>query len=129
LDTKKSKLADHALVFVFRPNMVPWIQPYAVFALKKATSREDLYRLILKALVLLEEHGAIVESIVYDGVATNKKMWSLAGVYGHTDDREAILNNIMKHPTTQEMIYFMGDAPHLIKCIRNHILNKQQMSK
>ena len=123
LDTEESKLADHALVFVFRPYMASWIQPFAVFASKNATSGEDLYRLVLKALVLLEEHGAIVKSIVCDGAATNKKMWSLAGVYGHTDDHKAVLNNVMMHPSTQEIIYFMGDAPHLIKCIRNHILN------
>ncbi|XP_045023251.1 uncharacterized protein LOC123467367, partial [Daphnia magna] len=105
------------------PYMASWIQPFAVFASKNSTSGEDLYRLVLKALVLLEEHGAIVKSIVCDGAATNKKMWSLAGVYGHTDDHKAILNNVMLHPTNQEKIYVMGDAPHLIKCIRNHILN------
>ena len=123
LDTEESKLADHALVFVFRPYMASWIQPFAVFASKNSTSGDDLHRLVLKALVLLEEHGAIVKSIVCDGAATNKKMWSLAGVYGHTDDHKAILNNVMLHPTNQEKIFVMGDAPHLIKCIRNHILN------
>ncbi|KAI9560466.1 hypothetical protein GHT06_014488 [Daphnia sinensis] len=106
------------------PYMAPWIQPFAVFASKHVTSGEDLYRLVLKALMLLEEHGAIVKSIVCDCADTNKIIWSLAGVYCHTDDCKAILNNIMKFPTTQEMIYFMGNAPHLIKCIRNDILNK-----
>jgi hypothetical protein len=103
--------------------MASWIQPFAVFASKNSTSGEALYRLVLKALVLLEEHGAIVKSIVCNGAATNKNMWSLAGVYGHTDDHKAILNNVMLHPTNQEKIYVMGDAPPLIKCIRNHILN------
>ncbi|EFX65674.1 hypothetical protein DAPPUDRAFT_264319 [Daphnia pulex] len=53
-------LADHALVLVFRPYKARWIQPIAVFAAKNAASGSQLYKIALKAMILLEEANARV---------------------------------------------------------------------
>ncbi|KAH9378424.1 hypothetical protein HPB48_018102 [Haemaphysalis longicornis] len=49
-------------------------QPIAVFASKRPTKGRILAQLILKAICLLEEAGAFVDMILYDGASTNRLM-------------------------------------------------------
>lgn len=103
---------------MFRPLLDNWVQPIAVYASKSAASAEDLQRLLAKALVLLEDHGARVLSVVCDGCTSNKKLWSLLGVKA---DESGVTNHIL-HPTVpDDKVFFMLDPPHAYKCIRNHI--------
>ncbi|KZS06543.1 Uncharacterized protein APZ42_029972 [Daphnia magna] len=37
------------------------------------------------------------------------------------------MKNSIKHPTADTDIYFLRDAPHLFKCIRNHIFNHKDV--
>jgi hypothetical protein len=50
-------LGDHVLVFMFRPYKAKCVQPFACFASKEATSGSILFELILKAIVILHNHG------------------------------------------------------------------------
>jgi hypothetical protein len=114
------KLANHALVFMFRPYQANWVQPFAVFGSAGAASGENIYRLLLKALIILKQNGATVTSVVCDGAQPNKTAWKKAGI-GCTSD-EVI--NKMVHPTDPEnMVHFLLDPPHAFKCIRNQIHN------
>lgn len=76
------QLADHALLFVFRPYLASWIQPFAVYATKGAAPGESLHELLCKAIVALRSHGAIVKSVVCDGSQSNKRVMALFGVIG-----------------------------------------------
>lgn len=67
-------LADHALVFMVRPLMKKWVQPFGVFASVGATSGDALYKLVLAAIIRLEFKGARVLVAVSDGAATNKEV-------------------------------------------------------
>nr|CAH0101995.1 unnamed protein product [Daphnia galeata] len=53
--TEIPDLADHALVLIFRQYKASWIQPIAVFASKNAASGAQLQKIVLKAMILLEE--------------------------------------------------------------------------
>lgn len=53
-------LADHALVFMFRPLKGNWVQPFGAFASVSAASGEQLWKLVVAALIRLEECGARV---------------------------------------------------------------------
>ena len=46
---KEGKVADHGLVFMFRPLLDSWVQP--IYASASAASGEDLQRLLIKALI------------------------------------------------------------------------------
>jgi hypothetical protein len=79
-------LADHALVLVFRPYKARWIQPIAVFAAKNAASGSQLYKIALKAMILLEEANAPVLTTLCDGSQSNNAMWNLCGISGSNTD-------------------------------------------
>jgi hypothetical protein len=61
------QLANHCLVFIFRPYHASWVQPIAIFATKGAASGHIISRLLLKAIVALETFGARVTSVTCDG--------------------------------------------------------------
>lgn len=44
LSEQKDQLADHALVYIFRPYRFSWIQPVAVFGTHGAASGELIFR-------------------------------------------------------------------------------------
>lgn len=84
-DKHHGKLADHALVFIFRPYRFGWIQPFACFATKGACPADLLYELMARAITALELHGAVVKSVVCDGAQSNKAVMQMCGVEGRCD--------------------------------------------
>ena len=123
IDAKtETDIADHVLVFMFRPYRAKWVQPFACFASKGAATGSVLFELITKAIVALFNHCAIVKGVVSVGAQTNKKAYSLFGIDGtHKKPREC-QKFFIQHPLApDEKIYFFIDVPHLIKCVRNHV--------
>lgn len=123
------QMADHALVFIFRPYRSSWIQPIAVFAIKGAAPGHVISRLATKAIVALEAVSARVTSVTCDGAQTNKTAWADFGIRGSPDEDGNISCSI-EHPTSTELgekIWFLQDVPHLFKCVRNFIFTRQRM--
>lgn len=126
-------LADHALVLMVRNLMGPkWELPIAVFPAKNAVKGSDLPKLFTKAMIALEDIGARVIACVCDGSQTNVTFWNQLGVFGRSNDlkgkRKKVFCNKVRHPSQDETpIWFLRDAPHLMKCIRNHILNHRNV--
>lgn len=114
-------LADHALVLIFRPYKVRWIQPTAVFSAKNAATGSQLYKIALKAMILLEEANAWVQTTVCNGSQPNNVWWALFGI-SNSDTSQ--LNHSIMHPTSGSLVFFLRDVPHIFKCIRNHILSQ-----
>jgi hypothetical protein len=122
IEEHTTQLADHALLFCFRPFMSNWIQPIGCFATRGAASGKILQQLIIQATTALHGHEAIVKALVFDGAQTNKQAMMLLGVHGKLDETA---QNFFIHPLIdEEKIFVFVDPPHLIKCIRNHIVNK-----
>lgn len=116
-DQKKAESVNEKanidLVFMFQPFADNYIQPIAVFASRGPVKRVELAKLITKALILLENIGAVVHGIVSDAVETNRKMWSEFGVCGKLDN----FKNCFTFPVIPERnIFVFSDTPHLIKC-------------
>ena len=116
-------LADHALVFMFRPLLAPWVQPFGVIASKGAVSGFNLSKLIRTAIVALENAGARVVSVVCDGASTNKAMWRLLGLNG--ENNEKFQNSIPNPFDPTRKIRFFWDPPHAFKCVRNQLFNQK----
>ena len=110
---------DHALVFLFRPHLNGWVQTIGCFCSAGTTPAVVLSKLILEAVILLENSGAQVDGLVCDGASTNRKAWKLLGFCGKMD----AVSNKMPNPCDESRhIYFVCDAPHLLKTIRNNLL-------
>ncbi len=127
----RDQLADHCLVFIFRPYRSAWVQPIAVFATKGAAPGHIISRLLVKAIVALESFGARVTSVTCDGAQTNKSAWADCGITG-TPDKNGKISCSMKHPTAMEpdqLIWFFQDVPHLFKCVRNFIFTRRKLVK
>lgn len=62
-------VADHALLLIFRPYKLPWIQPIASFATKGVASGEVIHGITIKAITSLYTRGAIVKNAICYGHA------------------------------------------------------------
>ena len=96
-DKHCGQLADHAMVFIFRPYRFGWIQPFACFATKGACPADLLYELMARAITALELHDAIVSSVVCDGAQSNKSVMQMCGVDGRFDK---LVNTFVNRPNS-----------------------------
>ena len=116
-DNNLNALADHALVFIFQPYRKAWAQPIARFATKGAASGTTLHELIIKSICCLYNAKAIVRSMVGDGCQSNKALMGLLGIDGGKNGEHSIV-----HPMNPLInVFYFVDAPHLVKCVQNHI--------
>ncbi|KAE8744170.1 hypothetical protein FOCC_FOCC009178 [Frankliniella occidentalis] len=116
LSKKKNKrdrnLGDHALVITFQPFQGNWVQNIACFLTRGAANDEQLTKLVLEAVLLMEDSDFFVDGVVTDGASWNRGMWKRFGV---TED-----NVSAEHPCDEERrLHFLSDYPHLLKCMRN----------
>jgi hypothetical protein len=112
--------ANHALVFMFSSVADQFCQPIAIYA-AGPTKGTCIAQLIIAVIRKLEKHGAIIDAVVCDGATTNRKMWNEFGISGKIDTP---VNKITHPSDDNRFLYFFSDAPHLIKCLRNRLLDK-----
>lgn len=81
-------------------------------------------KIILKAILLLENATVQVIGITIDGASTNRTLWSELGVSGKLEN----LNNSFKNPFDfNRNVFVFSDSPHLIKTIRNRLFNNKTL--
>ena len=80
-----TEMADHALVLMFQPLYEEYSQPIAVFASRVPTHGNELAKIVVQAIVLLENAGAKIHAVVSDGGGPNRKMWNTMGCSGRMD--------------------------------------------
>ncbi|KAH8008928.1 hypothetical protein HPB51_007593 [Rhipicephalus microplus] len=111
--------ADHTSVLMFVPLFHSWVQPIASFATRHAAPGRVLARLVLEAILQLYKHNATVVAVISDGASTNKAMWSCFGIKGKLHEPK----HRVDHPCVpDQQLYFLCDVPHIINCIRNHLM-------
>lgn len=124
------KFADHALVFMLKGILKPWKQPVAYYFSENGIKSTQL-AVILKTLIRkLRATGFDIVATVSDQMSTN----IAANSYLKRETAEfCIKNNI---PNTffgylidgKEVIY-LYDVPHLLKGIRNNLVNNNLLFK
>ena len=100
--TEKDDLADHVLVFGFSSIMEDYFQPVGCFAVKGATNGVTLSKLVLQAIILLEQVGAKITGIICDGAKPNRRMWKELGVCGKLGS----MRNYFQNPYDDERKVF-----------------------
>lgn len=82
----------------------------------------DLTKLVIKAIMLLEESGAEVMGLTTDGASFNRTMWSQLGINGKMGQLNNYFLNLFDN---HRKVFVFSDAPHLIKTIRNRLHDKK----
>ena len=87
-----TETANKGLVFMYQPLGNTYkAQPISFFAIKNCTGAE-LTRLIMKAIILLEQCDLKIHGVISDGGGPNRRFWSEVGVSGKmTDTKTPIL--------------------------------------
>lgn len=115
---------DHALVFLFQPHLGGWVQTIGSFCSAGTTPTAILAKLILEAIILLENCGAFVDGLVSDGASTNRA--ALAS-FGFCGELGKVQNKMVNPCDDQRSIYFFCDTPHLLKTMRNNLLKAREL--
>jgi len=63
--------------------------------------------------------GVKIDGIVSDDASTNRKLWVELGISGSMD--------CVQNLDDSRQIFMFLDAPHLIKNVRNRLLNKKSL--
>ena len=126
LTTKcQDKEGDHALVFLFKPFLGGWMQTIGSFCSAGTTPSDVLVKLILEAIILLENCGARVDGVVCDGASTNRKALSALGFSGKMG---SVCNKMVNPCSESRQIFFFSDAPHLWKTVHNNLMSSKQFA-
>lgn len=113
-----TKRGDHALVVMFQPFRGHWVQAIGAFLGAGAVNGKILEKIILEAIILLENSGYFVDFITTDGATWNRSMWNLFGVSEFATS--------CKHPVDPiRRLRFGSDFPHTIKCLWHRIITKK----
>ena len=124
INTNVKEQADHGLVLLLQPLAADFDQPFAVFSSKGPTNGLTLARILIEAIVMLEQAGARIHGIVSDGASPNRKFWSEMGCSGKREN----LKNWFCHPTEPDRkVFLFLDTPHLIKTVRNRFFSKGEL--
>ena len=107
------QIANNALVFMVKGIAKKWKQPIAYFLSKNAASAEQLQTLISVAIEKLNSIGLHVRVIISDQGPTNQQMFKFFNVTPEKPYTEISGNRI----------FFLFDSPHLLKSIRNNLIN------
>ena len=113
IDSPKDKPASSATVFMARGLIGQWKQPFGYALTSSAIKHADLKVLLMEAIKTLKGVGLKVKAVVCDQGPNNQMVLKTLGVtpeqpfFHHEDDKITVL----------------FDPPHLIKSIRNNLIN------
>jgi len=93
------------------------VQALACFLTKGNASSDVLIKIVIEAIVKLENSGLKVDGVTMDGAAWNRQLWAKFGI----DENNVSCN----HPCDDTRQLYFSDFPHLLKCSRNCATTKK----
>ncbi|CAK1602845.1 unnamed protein product [Parnassius mnemosyne] len=123
--SKQIKLADHALVFMIRGIQKNYKQPVAYTFSSGSTSTAELATLIKEVIRKLHGVGLRVLATVCDQGTNNVS--SINSLIKETKGKYFLKNEELYRDTFEvddKEVISLYDLPHLIKGIRNNLINK-----
>ena len=120
-------IASHVLAFLLRSVVNPFKFSLANFATRNATASQ-IFPLFWKAVAICETQCAIkVVAATCDGASANRKFFRMHFGLTHADelnaDTDVVYRTINFFSEDKRYIYFISDAPHLLKTARNSVNN------
>lgn len=119
------KFADHALVFMLRGIAKKWKQPYAYYYSTSTIQTVDLVSYMKDVVRSVNKTGLKIVATVCDQGGTNRAAISylMSETCKNYTERNMEKTNLGFEIDGQEIIPIF-DPPHLLKCIRNNLFNK-----
>ena len=109
---ESDKVANHALVFMARGLFDRWKQPLAYFFAHNSSPAAKMHELVTQCIQRLRLVGFTVVCVICDQGATNRQMFDIFGVSV----------DVPYVDVGGELVHFMYDPPHLVKCLRNNFM-------
>ena len=121
---KPNTLASHVLVFLLRSIVNRFKFSLANFATTSATSIH-MFILVWKAISICEMNNIKILGLTCDGASANRKMIKMHSHMTKNNDksRDVIYRVANICSMDKRFLYFISDAPHLVKTLRNCLLN------
>lgn len=116
LESDNMDLATEVLVLMVVCHTEGWKLPIAYFFIKTLNAKEKA-NIINEALIRLHEVGIDITSVTCDGPATHFSMFEILGCDW---SNKYSMKTYFKHPRTNEKVYAIFDACHMLKLIRNN---------
>ncbi|KAH8029140.1 hypothetical protein HPB51_023545 [Rhipicephalus microplus] len=118
-EEQKQLPCDHGLVVMFVPLIGSWSQILGTLATCTNIKRELLAKIVLEATILAGKAGLFLNYVTSDAATWNRNMWRMMGVKANS--KEVIAKRV--NPSDDKgSLYFLLDFPHLVKNIRNRLL-------
>lgn len=114
---RKPEMAKYVLVFMVRGLFCQYKYILTYYASAKGISGQNLVNLINDNIKLLDTIGFQIQATVCDQGSNNRKAYTLLGVTDETP--------YFKLGGEERKIYATFDTPHLIKSIRNNLMQSQ----
>lgn len=112
-------VAKNAIVFMINGLNKPISLPFAHHFIN-TLNKEEKAELLESVIAAISETNAIILNITCDGLPTNFAMFELLGAsFKLNDIRPYIMN-----PVTDKKIYTMLDPCHMLKLVRNCLMNR-----
>lgn len=120
IEESKSTICDHGLVLLFQPFIGDWVQIIGTFATHSNVKGNMLAKLLVDAIIYIEEAGLLVDAVTGDAASWNRAMWREFGV---GVSKTGSITCKVNHPCDDtRSLHFISDFPHLLKCLRNAFL-------
>lgn len=122
---RTSTIADHALVFMVRGIKNNWKMPLSFTFCASQTTTALLINLIKSHVQLLKEVGLTLVNTVCDQGSSNvAAINQLEEQYRRFKAKKGLANDSTQIMLSGMKIIPIFDPPHLLKCLRNNLLNK-----
>lgn len=114
---REALIGKQICVFMLRGLYTNWKYVLNYFVSDTAIDGDDIHKIIKKNVIICKRMGIRVRAVCGDQGSNNRKAYRLFGV-SYTKPY-AIIDG--------EKVFFMYDVPHLIKSVRNNLLNHKSI--
>ena len=117
--------ASHAMVFMLAGISTRWKQTVAYYFTGNSVYGSALKPIITNIVRLASEVGLRIVTVTSDMGACNQSMWKSFGI---SCGRSVDTVNKVQHPAEDNhKLFFLADAPHLMKNLKSALVNKQNI--
>lgn len=121
----KEALATHALVFMLAGITSRWKQAVAYHFTSSSFDAEQVKQCLFNVIRRAESAGVTVSAVVTDMGPGNTAIWRLCGIHASKYGKP---RTSCPHPCGNgRHLYFLADAPHLLKNLRGHLVRGQEI--
>jgi hypothetical protein len=119
-----SGVATHSMVFMLGGVTTRWKQTVAYYFTGNSVDGTVLCDIVLNIIRCCFNIGLNVIAVNSDMGSANRAMWKKLGIMS---TRDSCVNSFCHPCTPSDSIVVLADVPHLMKNLRNHVVNGQSI--